>query len=722
MIYLTTLTTVPQKVNPSGKLLFSWNAFNIEYRNLKNNIPEELKALPQWGTWRTNSSAKKLPLNPKTGRYAKSNDRETWCEFKRASAYYLANKNRGVRGIGFFLSEDDPFVVIDLDACRNPATGDIAPRALDIINRFSSFTEVSPSGTGVHIWIKGKLPPGGRKKGSIEIYDSRRFMTVTGHTLVWTPTTVEERQGELEAFHGELFPQAQESETQGKTQGGEGNPAPGANLTDEELLERAFQAKNGEKFQKLWDGDYSDYDSPSEADLALTRILAFWVGNDPERIDRLFRKSKLMRPKWDERRGERTYGQITIGKAIDSSQGVHSVDGPRGKTSDEDSPLPLSIVPRFPAEVMAGAAGRFAKAYTQYLETPEAFLFMDYLALLGHLISDKITLESEIRPQPRLYLVNLGESADTRKTTSINMAMRLFQETVNPDDLNLILGVGSAEGLARALRSQNRGILILDELKALIQKMRIDTSVLLPCINTLFEVNQYHNMTSNQRIRIVDAELCLLGASTLETYSNMFTPQFLDIGFLNRLFIVIGESQRKFAIPQPMPDYEKETLREDLRQVLAFVQRLAADGRFSLPLDPQAREIFESWYMSLEQSVFAKRLDTYGHRLMPLLAVNERQDRITPEIAERTLALLDYQLSARKFADPIDADNAIAKLEEKVRRVLNKGPVKKRDLERVCHKNRAGNWCWNKALKNLIEAGEIGFNNKKKIYHLAPNQ
>jgi len=103
---------------------------------------------------------------------------------------------------------------------------------------------------------------------------------------------------------------------------------------------------------------------------------------------------------------------------------------------------------------------------------------------------------------------------------------------------------------------------------------------------------------------------------------------------------------------------------------------------------------------------------------MPLLAVNEMKDSITPEIAEQTVALLNYQLAARKFADPVDADNAIARVEEKIRRLLTNGPVGKRDLEKHGHKHRVGIWHWGAAIKNLRGSGEIGFDEKSKIYRL----
>lgn len=343
---------------------------------------------------------------------------------------------------------------------------------------------------------------------------------------------------------------------------------------------------------------------------------------------------------------------------------------------------------------------------------------MGYLTLLGHLVSDKFRLESEVNSQPRLYTVFLGESADTRKSTSIAKPVDLFKEVLDPRDLNLLLGVGSAEGLSKALQNNRRLILVLDELKALTQKMRIDGSVLLPCVNSLFENKAFENLTKNHEIRIDNAELCLLGASTLETYQNMFSRQFQDIGFLNRLFIVIGEGQRQFALPQTMPPAEREALITDLQEIIKFVKDRSQSDHYALPVDSAARQLFEDWYLGLEHSLYAKRLDTYGHRLMVLLAVNERQETISEDIVERTLALLDYQLAARKYSAPIDADNAMAKLEAKIRRKLASGPVSKRELERACHKDRAGNHYWNLAIGNLTKSGELVYDAKTNLYYL----
>lgn len=692
-----------------------------------DRIPGELKALPQWVAFRPD----KTPVNPKTGGNAKADDPATWGEFTQAVKHWETHKQNGIDGVGFEFSFYDPYTGIDLDKCRDPETGQVRYCAQILLSYLNSYSEASPSGTGIHTITKARWPQntGNSKKMpcgmKVEVYDRLRYFTVTGHHLEGTPTTLEDRQAELEALHREIFVQAQPIPKNAPA------PSPTLSLADSEVLSLLQKATNSHKFSRLWRGDISEYgDDDSRADLAFCSMVAFYT-QDSAQIDRLYRASALKRDKWDERRGTSTYGARTIDKAL--SQTREFYQGPRteraersasegkpGDRADSGSPPTSTGLPIWPEGVMAGVAGMFARIYATYLETPAPFLFINYLTLLGHLVSDRITLTSEIAPQPRLYAVNLGESADDRKSTSINKTVNFFWDAINREDINLIWGVGSAEGLAKAFSKHHRGILVLDELKALVQKMRIDASVLLPCINTLFELNLYHSLTKKHDIKIDNAELCLLAASTLETYRNMFTSQFLDIGFLNRLFIVIGGSERRFAVPQVIPEQEKEALRRDLREVLKFVGSISQAGRYPLPLTSEARDIFESWYFSLEHSTFAKRLDTYGHRFMILLAVNETQTIITPEIAERTVALLNYQLAARKFADPIDADNAIARLEERIRRLLGPDPIHKRDLERRGSKNRVGIWAWNTAINNLLRSREVIFDWKSKTYSLVP--
>jgi primase-polymerase (primpol)-like protein len=276
------------------------------------NIPSDLKTVARWVNWRIeirNGKRQKIPIAPKTGYMASCADPQTWGTYAEALARY---KSGAVRGIGFQLG--DSYTGVDLDDCRDRKTGAIEAWAQEIIEGLNSYTELSPSDEGVHILAKGALPPCGRRKGQVEMYDADHFFTMTGAHLAGTPSTVEERQTTLTEIHAQIF-------GKNMTQSGESHASgpSTSSLFDAELIERASNAKNMEKFGPLWRGDFSAYESQSEADLALCMILAFWTGRNALRIDSLFRQSGLFRPKWDERHSAdgRTYGQLTIEKAVE---------------------------------------------------------------------------------------------------------------------------------------------------------------------------------------------------------------------------------------------------------------------------------------------------------------------------------------------------------------------------------------------------------------------
>ena len=272
-------------------------------------IPKELMTLPQWVAYRLVWNGKrnkndKIPYQI-NGEHAKTNDPNTWTTFQ--NALKAANDN-GFDGIGFVFTKDDPYCGVDFDSCLDEA-GSITKEIRKFITLLNSYAEYSPSGTGLHIIVKGKLPNGGRKKDNFECYDEGRFFTVTGRHLDGTPVTIEERQEELDKFHLEIFGQ-QRFEVATR--------APAAvSLSEDEIIAKAKAAKNGDKFSALWGGNIDGYTSPSEADLALCSILAYWTNNNAGLIDAIFRRSGLYREKWDKvHHGDgKTYGQGTIDQA-----------------------------------------------------------------------------------------------------------------------------------------------------------------------------------------------------------------------------------------------------------------------------------------------------------------------------------------------------------------------------------------------------------------------
>jgi hypothetical protein len=161
---------------------------------------------------------------------------------------------------------------------------------------------------------RGKLPEGSRnRRGPIEVYDRGRFFVMTGAHVRGTPETIEERQDELETVLAQFLPAREPAAFP------TAEPQP-VDLADEDLLDRAIRAKNGAAFERLFAGDVSGYHSHSEADLAFCSRLAFWTGRDPDRMDRIFRSSGLMREKWN----REDYRLGTIEEAIAGCRETYS--------------------------------------------------------------------------------------------------------------------------------------------------------------------------------------------------------------------------------------------------------------------------------------------------------------------------------------------------------------------------------------------------------------
>jgi putative DNA primase/helicase len=306
-------------------------------------IPAELGALAQWVSWQyepRDGQWTKPPLNVRTGHHASHADPSTWATRDEVQAAYEAGRSQGG---GFVLTESDPYVAIDLDKCRDPATGEIAPAALAIVRRLNSYTEVSPSRRGLRILLKATLPPHGRRNDArhIEVYESLRYVTLTGQRLPGTPPTIEARQAELEAWHGEVWPESR----------ARSNPLPPEPiaLEDEDLRTRMLASKQGTTIARLMAGDTSAHsDNQSSADLALCNYLAFWFGRDPVRMDRVFRSTALYRAKWDERHyanGD-TYGARTLAVACSGTNEVYTPPARWDAPRDDAPPPPPPPPPR----------------------------------------------------------------------------------------------------------------------------------------------------------------------------------------------------------------------------------------------------------------------------------------------------------------------------------------------------------------------------------------
>ena len=294
------------------------------------SYPKELTDLRQWICWRLEPDPKsdkprKVPYDPRTGRRASSTNPDTWGTLAEAEA---ARDKYMFTGLGFVFTDDCGLVGVDIDHCRNE-DGSWNETAATILEKWPSYTEVSPSGSGLHIFFRGKMPGKGNKNSTsgVEMYAAARYFTMTGNHLEGTPENI--------ADGTEALPWIHEAYIAKKKKSRKGNkPAMrSVALTDEQVLEKAQGSVNGDDFSALWEGEWQGkYGSQSEADLALCCSLAFWTGKNKEQMDRLFRQSKLFREKWDKvhHADGATYGEETLDQAIQRTENVYTPGGDFG--------------------------------------------------------------------------------------------------------------------------------------------------------------------------------------------------------------------------------------------------------------------------------------------------------------------------------------------------------------------------------------------------------
>jgi hypothetical protein len=356
----------------------------------------------------------------------------------------------------------------------------------------------------------------------------------------------------------------------------------------------------------------------------------------------------------------------------------------------------------FPLHAMTGSLGDLARVMAEGTEVPEEFYFAAGLTILGAMCGKDLTVRVGFKVEPRLYTVLLGDSYAVKKSTAMRKTLEFFGAMdIRKPHFNY--GVGSAEGLVQSLRSHPNLILAYDELRSFVDKTRVQGSVLLPMVTSLFEGNDWENTTKNrkQSVPLRDVHLSLIGCCTTGTYADIWTKDTIAIGFPNRLFVVNADRREKVAWPTP-PDPAA------LKKVRTRIQQQLARLPLTFDIGAEARALWERWYESLPSSEHARRLDTIGFRLLPLIALTTDKDVIDAETVKSVTSILDYELNIRMVTDPIDADSTVSKLEEKIRRVLGaRGPLTARDLRRYTHADRDGLWAFDSARKNLIAANDV---------------
>ncbi len=266
-------------------------------------ILEALQPYPQFVVWKyitVDGKPKKPPYSPTNGQLASPTNPYTWSTLEQAQHALTTGK---YSGLGFVFSEDDPFTGIDIDNCV--VNNRITPATQALITDLWSYTELSPSHTGIHILVEGSIPEG-RRKGNIEMYTKERYFTLTTNHLKGSPETIEERQQALDSLYAQLTPHTQPRE----------HSVFERTASDEAVLKRAIDEVKDALFIRLFNGDTTGFTSKSNADFTFILKLLYWCNDDVDQVRKLFLKSGLVDEKTLSHRGDSTYLDVSIENAL----------------------------------------------------------------------------------------------------------------------------------------------------------------------------------------------------------------------------------------------------------------------------------------------------------------------------------------------------------------------------------------------------------------------
>lgn len=648
-------------------------------------VPVELRDRVQWVTWRygeRSGKTTKIPVRPDGSAKASTTDPATWGTFSEA---FETARGGGVDGVGFVFSADDDYAGVDLDGAFDDSGG-LDSTAAAIVGALDSYTERSVSGRGLHVIVRARLN-GGRHRGhlpsgvGLETYDAGRYFCMTGDLLHGCPATVEARQAELDDVLGRFLPPRPKATT----------PAADLqplDLDDEELLERARAARNGASFDRLYRGDTAGYQSASEADLALCSMLAFWTGPDPARVDALFRRSGLMRPKWDTKRGDSTYGAETVARALEGRADFYRPPAPkpvstapvgiRENTTASDGQANTSVRTDWgwpdPLEAAYhGVAGEFVRTVDPHTEADPAAVLVTALVMFGNCLGrESYAIAEADRHAPALFTVIVGETSKGRKGSGAGQVRRLMS-LVDPawESQCIDSGLVSGEGLIWAIRDQivkqvaekekgkptgeyreevvdegvydKRRLWYEGEFAAVIKAADRERNTLSAKIRDAWDGIDLRVAAKNSACRATRPHVSILGHITRDELRRHLTETESVNGFANRFLLCCARRSKELPEGGSLSNADLVPIAEQVRMACRFAAVTGLVER-----DDDARDLWRSAYGELSGGkrgllgAATARAEAQVLRLSVLYALLDLSSKVSVEHLQAALDVWRY--------------------------------------------------------------------------------
>ncbi len=629
-----------------------------------NKIPAELRQFDSWVVWKFEQifdkdglpKMTKAPYCAKTGKRASSIDPESWCSLDQARFVF---ENVGIYdGYGFVLSEADPFSFIDLDYTEDPE--EVAFQT-QIFEAFNSYAEISPSGKGLHIIVKGVVPENIRTS-TCEIYSKEQYMTMTGNVFKDVP--IADCQNTLESlwvYLGGKERLAIETEPQQSA------------VPDDEILDRAASADNASKFQELFCGTWQGfYESQSEADFALIDILAFY-SDDKEQVKRLFLKSALgQRDK--AKRGK--YVETMVKKSfdrklppIDCAAVTASVEAEILKKSHRTRDRVVEIV-KNPYTPPPGLAGMIAQFLHDAAPRPVPEIALaGALGLLAGISGRAYNVSGTGVNQ---YVVLLAKTGTGKEAISNGIGQLINEVKKYVPAASEFIGpsfIASPQGLIKRLAKHKSFVSIMGEFGLKLQTMNSRTASandkgIMTAMLDVFNKSGRGNVMgssaysdSDKDVAAVEAPaFSIIGESTPDTFYQAVDESSIRSGLIPRLTIIEYKGDR--------PDLNRNRVHAiDRPELVNALSKFAAQAAMlnhqnqtvQVNLDSEAERLFEEYNGFVDAKIRGKedasrevwnRAHIKALKLASLIAIGENfmMPTVTGSVAQWAINVENYNV------------------------------------------------------------------------------
>lgn len=568
-------------------------------------IPIELRQYNQWILWKLEDIGGKLvkkPISPHTGFVCDPTDKSSFTTYEHA-----VKMAPFASGIGFCLTNEDPFCFIDLDDTSDPDELELQKQ---IYRHIESYAERSQSKKGLHIFCKGKVPKG-LKKRSIEIYSQDRYFAVTGDTF--RANAILDYSSEIMSLWEYL---GGNKDTPILTKDGV------QTASDDQVISWALAAQNGEKFSNLFQGKWEQYyKSQSEADYALIDIIAYYTENK-EQVRRIFLSSSLGQR--EKARRHPSYVVNMVNKSFDRKINIPNAvletianienTGIENFQELKEKAKPQKIT--FPR----GLLGEIAEYVYSISKRP---LFeVSFVSAVGLMAGFTGRAYNVSESGLNMYVLLVGSTgigksaikhARDRIFKSLHPTLPSMDTYRGPDE------IASPEALLKRLREHPCFLSYSGEIGDLLSSMchanpgTIGARMKRTLLN-LYQLSGKHDLMGemiysdkqNNQKAIMSPSLTLIGETTPSLFANSIDESMVSNGFIPRFLIV--------ECPQYVPPLQLRATEEPPAKLLSKIGSLVSnclaldmqDQHIDVEFSESARRIFENFQQFCDAKINEK--------------------------------------------------------------------------------------------------------------------